>query len=603
MTPNTRRRLGVTALAALAALGGLGGGVLAPAHAVRAARQRLLAAETGAAAQAARRPDAHAALGRLLPGRWAQSTVVHAGLDEAEVAAVPGLLALGADGGLVGRAAVYDADSWYTVGTIVVLEDGATPRGVPRPVWASCALAGLVLVALTVVGLPRFEGKTRWVIIASALLAAAAPTLLATRWAHATLRQLTDRRIALAATQVDLEPSPAAVLARPGGVATLTGLKFLTRFPGGAVPLSTLPPEPTRALAEATPGPDRRIVADRVTYAVADRGPIRLVLPAFEQVLDPAPAAAALLVLGIGAWAIALSLGPLLAAPRRFRQEIVAWSFLAPGLLHLAVFTVGPLLFAAWLSLHRWSLVDEARPFVALENYRRVLGTGDFWRAIWNTTVYTLHVPVSIALALAFALLARQRGRAAALARTTMFLPCITSLAAVAMVWQWLLHEEYGLVNYALSWIGAAPVRWLTSPSTALLSVMLVSIWTTVGYQVVLLQAGLAAIPRDLYDAARIDGAGRWQQLWHVTLPGLRHTLFFVLITSIIGSFQVFGLVYVMTDGGPLHATDVAVFHIYAEAWDYLRFGSAAAMSWVLFAIVFAVTWLHFRTLERRTAE
>jgi multiple sugar transport system permease protein len=113
-------------------------------------------------------------------------------------------------------------------------------------------------------------------------------------------------------------------------------------------------------------------------------------------------------------------------------------------------------------------------------------------------------------------------------------------------------------------------------------------------------QAGLATIPTELYDAARIDGAGPLQRFFHVTLPGLRHTLFFVLITSVIGSFQVFGAVYVMTEGGPLHSTDVAVFHIYQEAWEFFRFGNAAAMSWVLFAIIFVVTWLQFRTLEQR---
>jgi multiple sugar transport system permease protein len=123
------------------------------------------------------------------------------------------------------------------------------------------------------------------------------------------------------------------------------------------------------------------------------------------------------------------------------------------------------------------------------------------------------------------------------------------------------------------------------------------------GYQMVLFQAGLAAIPQELYDAALIDGAGAWRRFIHVTLPGLRHTLFFVLITSVIGSFQVFGAVYVMTEGGPLDATDVAVFHIYEEAWGFFRFGDAAAMSWVLFAIIFIVTWLQFRTLERRTEE
>ena len=168
------------------------------------------------------------------------------------------------------------------------------------------------------------------------------------------------------------------------------------------------------------------------------------------------------------------------------------------------------------------------------------------------------------------------------------------------MVWQWMLNDEYGLANAALEAAGLPRVRWLSSPSLALVSIMIVATWTTVGFQTVLFQAGLTAIPPDLYDAARIDGASRWRQFRHVTLPGLRPTLVFVLITSVISSFQVFGTVYVMTQGGPLHATDVAVFHIYEEAWELQRVGSAAAMSWTLFAVIFAVTWLHFRTLEQR---
>jgi multiple sugar transport system permease protein len=182
------------------------------------------------------------------------------------------------------------------------------------------------------------------------------------------------------------------------------------------------------------------------------------------------------------------------------------------------------------------------------------------------------------------------------------FLPSITSLAAVAMVWQWILNDQYGLANAALGAVGLPAVPWLSSPSVALVSVMIVAGWTSLGFQTVLIQAGLTAIPRELHDAARIDGAGAWRRFLHVTLPGLRPTLFFVLVTSAIGSFQVFGTVYVMTEGGPLHATDVAVFHIYEEAWELQRIGSAAAMSWVLFAAIFLVTWLHFRTLERRSA-
>jgi multiple sugar transport system permease protein len=258
---------------------------------------------------------------------------------------------------------------------------------------------------------------------------------------------------------------------------------------------------------------------------------------------------------------------------------------------------------AAWLSFHRWSLIDAARPFVGLANYARLLADGPFWNAIRNTALFTLHVPVSMAIALGLALIVHRRVRGIVFLRATLFLPTITSLVAVAMVWQWMLHDEYGLLNWLLSAIGLSSVAWLSSPSTALLSIMIMAVWMVVGYQMILFQAGLATIPRELYDAARIDGAGPWNRLVHVTLPGLRHTLFFVLITSVIGSFQVFGAVYVMTEGGPLRSTDVVVFHIYQEAWEFLRFGDAAAMSWVLFAIIFLVTWLQFRILERRTAE
>jgi multiple sugar transport system permease protein len=295
-----------------------------------------------------------------------------------------------------------------------------------------------------------------------------------------------------------------------------------------------------------------------------------------------------------------MSLTPLLDRRRALRRNLVAWAFLAPAAAHLAVFTLGPLAFALWLSLHEWTLVDPARPFVGLGNYADLLRDGPFWNAIRNTVVFTLHVPVAMAIALGFALLVHRRTRGVLAVRAALFLPSITSLVAIAVVWQWMLNDQYGLLNWALGLVGLDPVRWLTSPRTALLSIMLLSTWMVVGYQMVLFQAGLAAIPTHLYEAARIDGAGAWRRFVHVTLPGLRHTLFFVLVTSVIGSFQVFGAVYVMTQGGPLRSTDVAVYHIYQEAWDLLRFGRASAMSWVLFLLVFAVTWLHFRLLERR---
>ncbi|MYG36497.1 MAG: sugar ABC transporter permease, partial [Gemmatimonadetes bacterium] len=298
-----------------------------------------------------------------------------------------------------------------------------------------------------------------------------------------------------------------------------------------------------------------------------------------------------------------LSLLPLSARPRMLHRTLAAWSFLAPAATLLLLFTFGPLLFSLWISLHEWHLVDPAHPFTGLDNYRAVLLDATWWSSIRNTAVFTLHVPVAMAVALALALLTQGSRRAIRWARLALFLPAITSVVAIAVVWKWLLNDGYGVVNQVLARAGIGPVAWLTSPDTALASLMLISVWMVVGYQMVVFQAGLAAIPREWYDAARVDGAGPLQRFRHITLPGLRHTLFFVLVTSVIGSFQVFGLVYVMTEGGPLGATDVAVYHIYREAWEFLRFGDAAAMSWILFAVVFAATWLHFRLLEGRREE
>ena len=337
--------------------------------------------------------------------------------------------------------------------------------------------------------------------------------------------------------------------------------------------------------------------------AASDRpATLHLVFLGYEESASAAVARTAAAAGSALVVSLVLFLLPLAARPRALARTLAAWGFLAPAGALLLLFTFGPLLFSLWISLHDWHLVDPAHPFTGLENYRSVLGDGAWWAAIRNTAVFTLHVPFAMAVALGLALLTRQSRRAIRWARLALFLPSITSVVAIAVVWKWLLNDGYGLVNRALAAVGIAPVAWLSSPNSALVSLMVISVWMVVGYQMVVFQAGLAAIPRDWYDAARVDGASRWQRFCHITLPGLRHTLFFVLVTSVIGSFQVFGLVYVMTEGGPLGATDVAVYHIYREAWEFLRFGDAAAMSWVLFGVVFAATWLHFRLLERRGA-
>lgn len=566
-------------------------------RAVDAGLTRLLREETAVAAQLMREEGGASLLDRFVFfGRW--RILEPAG----EFEIVEPTVVTGPDG-MRGRAGVYDADGWYTVG-MLELRPGPIAEEVDGRPWSNVAVTVLALVALLPVAVLATDagerrGKTGRRLVAVAVPAVLLPVTADALWAREALTTATQYRLATAINALEVLDDPRAVIDRPGGAAQLTGLQLILFDDGGGVELTTLPPAPTADLA-AAPTATSRARADDVTYAVTDVGRVRLVMVPYEHVLSPgARLAATAGVGGLVAWLMVFLAG-LRTRPRALRREVVAWTFLAPSALHLAVFTVGPLAFAGWLSLHRWSLIDEARPLVWLANYRAILRDGAFWNAMGNTALYTLHVPVAMAVALGLALLVHRNIRGALALRTLLFLPTITSLVAVAVAWQWMFNQEYGLINWALSLVGVAPIPWLDSPATALPALMLMAVWLVVGYQVVLFQAGLTTIPGELYDAARIDGAPAWRRFVHVTLPGLRHTLFFVLVTSVIGSFQVFGAVYVMTEGGPLRSTDVAVFHIYEEAWDFLRFGSAAAMSWVLFAIIFAVTWLHFRALERR---
>jgi ABC-type sugar transport system permease subunit len=313
-----------------------------------------------------------------------------------------------------------------------------------------------------------------------------------------------------------------------------------------------------------------------------------------------AAVAVALALLGPAAGAVALWGARAAARPRVFRETATAWTFLAPAALHLAVFSAGPILFAAWLSLHRWSLVDPIRPFVGLANFAALGEDPLVGVSLRNTAVYALYVPVTMALALVAALALNRPGRVVRWVRTAFFVPYVSSVVAVALVWQWILNPDFGLLNGALAAVGIAPIDWLGDPRTALVAVMLISVWVQLGYQMTVFLAGLQGIPPAYLDAARVDGAGAWQRFWRVTFPLLRPVVLFVLVTGVIGSFQVFTYVYVLTDGGPLHATDVIVYRIYQSAWEFLQFGYASALALVLFALLLGLTWAQFRLLGRR---
>ena len=288
------------------------------------------------------------------------------------------------------------------------------------------------------------------------------------------------------------------------------------------------------------------------------------------------------------------------ARPQRLRETVTAWTFLAPATAHLALFSFGPILFTVYLSVHRWSPIEPVKPFVGLANFRAVLSDPLVWISLRNTVLYALYVPVTMALALGVALVLRRSTRMARLLRTVFFLPTVSSVVAIALVWQWLYNADFGLINWLLSLVGAKPVDWLGNPRTALVAVMIVSVWVQLGYQMVVFLAGLQGIPKEYLDAARVDGAGAWRRFWRITFPLLRPVTLFVLVTGIIGSFQVFTYIYVLTDGGPLHATDVVVYRIYQSAWEFLRFGDASALALILFVVLFGVTWAQFRLLGRQ---
>jgi len=556
---------------------------------VRAAESALVTAEATVGARVYEATRDTTVLSALVGSRWHLATATD------EIPAEP--FAYHAAGRLAGRASVLDADGWNAVADLDVA--ARVPAGLALPAWIVLVVA-LATLAWVSGNWTRPGAKAWWGLVGAGVLAV--PVALAVRDADTDLRTLTDARVALATGALRLTPDSAAIRREVGGLQRLTGTPVLERDrPPGAV--TGLPVAVVQIFRGAEFDAAGRFLADRVRYAVADVGRTRVVFLPYEERFHPGPVGAALALAGLALAALPAALARLANRPRTMARTAVAWSFLAPATAHLAVFTLAPLLFATWLSLHRWSLLDVARPFVGLANYSAVLTDGEWWNAIRNTALFTLHVPVSMAVALGLALLTHRRLRGVVTLRAIFFLPTITSLVAIAISWQWIFHPEYGLLNWLLSLVGIAPQPWLTSPSTALAALMVMAVWLVVGYQMVLFQAGLAAIPQELYDAARIDGAGPWRRFVHVTVPGLRHTLFFVLVTSVIGSFQIFGAVYVMTEGGPLHATDVAVFHIYREAWEFFRFGRAAAMSWLLFAIVFVLTWVQFRVLERRTVE
>jgi multiple sugar transport system permease protein len=284
---------------------------------------------------------------------------------------------------------------------------------------------------------------------------------------------------------------------------------------------------------------------------------------------------------------------------RGWRLGLVAATFLLPSLLPLALFIVGPMLASLGVSLLRWDLLRPPR-LVGLDNYARLLDDPAFHAALWHTALFIAgYLPLVLAGGLLIALALNERLRGLAIFRAVYFLPVVTSWVVVALVWKWLLNPASGVVNAGLAIVGIEGPGWWTDPAWAMPSIILASAWKDLGFVMVILLAGLQAIPPEYYEAAEVDGAGRRARFRHVTLPLLSPAIFFVLVISLINSFQVFDQVWIMTGGGPAGATSVVVEQIVKNAFSYGQMGYASAMSWVLFAVILAITLVQFR-LQRR---
>ena len=281
-------------------------------------------------------------------------------------------------------------------------------------------------------------------------------------------------------------------------------------------------------------------------------------------------------------------------ASRRARQTALIACFLAPSLLIFVIYRILPLAWNLVLSFQAWSPLHPPS-WVGWDNYDEMLRDDDvFWQALWNTLIFLAAQPVAIVLALGVALLVNSDLKGASVYRTIVFLSYPLMTVAVAIIWRWMFNERGGLINYALRQLGIVeqPIAFLDSFAWALPSTIVANTWQVLGFFMIVLLAGLQNIPPHLYEAARVDGAPAYARFWRVTLPMLRPSLFLCVVIGFLNSFSAFDLVYVMTNGGPGHATELLITYIYKQAFNATRFDYAAALTVAQFALLLLLTWI-----------
>lgn len=280
-------------------------------------------------------------------------------------------------------------------------------------------------------------------------------------------------------------------------------------------------------------------------------------------------------------------------------EELWGWLLISPWLIGFLVFTLGPMLESFWISLHKYDLASAEH--VGVENYRRLLTQDQlFWTALSNTFKFALlSVPLGVAGSLACALLLNTGVRGQRLFRTLFYLPSIVPSVASAILWLWVFNPDNGLLNIGLSKVGVAGPEWLQNEKTALLALVLMSLWGVGGARMLIFLAGLQGVSETYYEAATLDGASGWQRFRHVTWPLISPVTFFNVIVGLIGAMGVFTNAYIMTGGGPNNATLFYALYLFRNAFEYFKLGKASAMAWIMFLILLVLTLLQFRLSKK----
>ncbi len=285
---------------------------------------------------------------------------------------------------------------------------------------------------------------------------------------------------------------------------------------------------------------------------------------------------------------------------RKWLHTLSCYAYITPLLLNLILLSAGPVLYSLFISFTNWQIVLPP-VWVGLRNYTEQFSSPTFWTVMGNTFYYTVgYVPLSMIVALAMAIFVNQKLPGISLFRSLYFLPVVSSGVAVALVWGWIYHPTFGVLNWLLdASLGVQGPRWLSDPKWAMPALIILGVWRGMGSSMIIFLAGLQGVPQELYEAARMDGAGRLREIRSITLPMLTPTIFFVLITSVIGSFQVWEATYLLTQGGPAKATLTISYYIFQNAFEWFHMGIGAALAYILFFIVAIITFIQFR-LQRR---